>query len=511
MKTIEDKINFIYSIEERFEVDNWKINDLRIWPIIRINLGFYLFYKYGQKTATFKKTHKYLKYLKLIGNSITVFFNYVGAVFFSISRSLINEEKDSNYFFLTLSYDSILIKDKYYNKLIDPIIDQINCDNTGVKVFEYRTAGLFKYPTFRSSNYLFWHPLFFKIRSLIFKTKILSCQLKGFDAFIQYLNDSKIPIENFTLERLVNYLTFVELNATYFVKVFKTHNVKIAFTTEYYSLLSLSMIVAANRSRIPSIDIQHGLQNEYHFSYAKWCKLPNEGYELLPKYFFVWSNKEYNLINSWNGKQHEPIITGNLFLNKFKNFESDFVNVYNVQAESIRNSDKLNILLTLQDKIPPIWLIEFINNSSDRIEWWIRSHPVWTNVLTELLRKIDLKVKTFLPDPLLISSLPLYSILKVIDINVIQTSTTIIESSLFNKPTLIIDKEGLLHYKSYIENNIAYSALNKSDFEMHINKLSIQGGIREKSVDHVHVLDIKLLLKDIENRVFKNSEARSKK
>ena len=57
---------------------------------------------------------------------------------------------------------------------------------------------------------------------------------------------------------------------------------------------------------------------EICIAYGRWNKLPEAGYELLPKFFWVWSEVEAQAIDNWNRivKQwHQPYIGGNPWLN----------------------------------------------------------------------------------------------------------------------------------------------------------------------------------------------------
>jgi len=49
----------------------------------------------------------------------------------------------------------------------------------------------------------------------------------------------------------------------------------------------------------------------------RWNNVPEAGYELLPRFFWVWSDFEAEAIRRWSSKLspwHQPIVGGNLFL-----------------------------------------------------------------------------------------------------------------------------------------------------------------------------------------------------
>ena len=53
----EDIKDFIVSIEKNYNVNGWKINNVSLWPIIRIRLYFYLIHKIELEPG-FKKNLK---------------------------------------------------------------------------------------------------------------------------------------------------------------------------------------------------------------------------------------------------------------------------------------------------------------------------------------------------------------------------------------------------------------------------------------------------------------------
>ncbi len=56
-----------------------------------------------------------------------------------------------------------------------------------------------------------------------------------------------------------------------------------------------------------------------HWSYSSWSKVPNEGYELLPKYFWTWDQGSEQLINQWASKTsyHQAITQGTPWVDNY--------------------------------------------------------------------------------------------------------------------------------------------------------------------------------------------------
>jgi hypothetical protein len=103
---------------------------------------------------------------------------------------------------------------------------------------------------------------------------------------------------------------------------------ELVFIVTYYNYIGMSLNLACHRLGIHTIDIQHGVQGNYHVAYGRWYKVPSDGYQLLPYYFWVWSQDEKDVINRWSSsinKKHIPIVGGNNWINMWKDNENPIV------------------------------------------------------------------------------------------------------------------------------------------------------------------------------------------
>ena len=78
----------------------------------------------------------------------------------------------------------------------------------------------------------------------------------------------------------------------------------------------MSLIRACKILNIKSVDVQHGHQCK-HPMYLYWLQIPITGYDLLPDYYWVWSNfatKELHKL----GHEHVKTVHGPVDCNKFK-------------------------------------------------------------------------------------------------------------------------------------------------------------------------------------------------
>ena len=89
------------------------------------------------------------------------------------------------------------------------------------------------------------------------------------------------------------------------------------------------------------------------------------------------------------------------------------------------------------------------------IHFWIRLHPGEKRSIKKIKKYlIDNKVSSFYLEEA--TELPLYALLRNIDIHITDVSSVVIEAELFGVPSIIIDALATEYYKQQIERKMAY-------------------------------------------------------
>ncbi|MGI5912562.1 MAG: hypothetical protein ACOX6E_08315, partial [Syntrophomonadaceae bacterium] len=257
----------------------------------------------------------------------------------------------------------------------------------------------------------------------------------------------------------------------YFEKLLSKIKPKAVFIVDYYNIIAMSIILAGRRLNVPTIDIQHGVQGDLHIAYGGWQKVPKHGFNLLPDYFWVWSESEASVINKWRLKDkidtHKPFIGGNIWLEMWKRGETALVIKYNeIFNKSLNRNNKLVILFTLQplnihEKYPE-WIINAINNSPKNWIWLIRLHPC---MLTERQKVIEYFVRggNARVEIDIATDQPLPIILRNADVHITSFSSTVIEAQDFGVYSVVVDYEGEEYYKREIETGWVIPAYNEHE------------------------------------------------
>jgi len=94
------------------------------------------------------------------------------------------------------------------------------------------------------------------------------------------------------------------------------------------------------------------LQGDLHWAYGRWNNVPETGYELLPRFFWVWSDLEAEAIKGWSSRVsewHRPIVGGNLFLHLWRSSENEIVKYYDKKIEKAKRGREylIHILYTV--------------------------------------------------------------------------------------------------------------------------------------------------------------------
>ncbi len=121
-----------------------------------------------------------------------------------------------------------------------------------------------------------------------------------------------------------NYLLGIHelrLYKAYFSRLLQKIKPKIVFIICWYYERWMSLCWACRDLGIPTVDLQHGKQGKYHGLYSHWGNLPEDGYALMPKYFWTWGKESQENFGQWipaNHAFHQAVVGGNQWLAGWK-------------------------------------------------------------------------------------------------------------------------------------------------------------------------------------------------
>ncbi len=453
-----DVYEFIINIERTFDVNSWVIYDIRVWPIIRIKL----FMAIISKLENFD-SHSLLPKM----NDEKLILIFLKSIFY-IPRLLLffTSLKARKFLFFGYENHRIIFKDTNYNRFFDTIINSVNIKNESY-TFDF---GSLKYDNVCNSEIFnkldkYLHTFFqlykFKLKISPVPKKI---NLDGYAGFIRYLKSNSFTSEiTCLIEEDVLKITIKDLliNSKFFEKILlKTQPYKV-FMLNYYSEKFFALNHACYNIGIDSIDMQHGPQTGTHLAYVNWSQVPNQGYELLPKFFWSWDFFSFNSTNNWtiNNSHHKSIQFGNPWVDYFKDNMSD----------SKKFKKENYILYSLQplslEILFPKNLLTLISKS--KYKWYLRLHPNQNKEKQKILslfknkgleHKIVIDKATYDPLPII-----LYNSL----IHISNYSGCVLEASLLNKFSIVLHDIGRNNFKDLINLKRA-SYINQNELTLDI-------------------------------------------
>lgn len=349
---------------------------------------------------------------------------------------------------------------KHYNRFIDPIAELVQTRNTYLKIEPVSDKTPASLPRYEHTHFLetIDYIRCDAQRSLIaaFQKNGRSSELENGALLTRLLASIRFDLaltEEYLMveaERLLHY-------KGYFIDLLSRLRPKVVFLAGYYRELAMPLVAACRELRIPSVDVQQRKVGAFHGMYTHWKDIPEDGYELLPDFFWCWSKADVENIQQWkpvsNG-HHRPIIGGHGWLSKW--FASRRAAALDDQELKplLRTAHEQRkwILVSLQNKQDclPDNLVEAIRISPPGWQWMLRVYPGMDHKIHELEALLgDLHLSNVDVD--MPSRLSLYSMLRYADWHVSEGSTVCYEALRFGVPSLIIDPEGQDRYRDQFE------------------------------------------------------------
>jgi hypothetical protein len=454
IKSAEDIINLINQIEIDLTPQNWKINDIDVWPVLRNALYYELSISLINKESKIRSN-----YLQLIKRTSKSFFSSFNKINPTGSILLVSDG---------ISY--IEMGTSFYDRFCDPVIEILDTQNTAWDKWDI-AENLITEKTYPSNN------INSNLDLLILKSKFYNCELiTNRDSLLEdlcnYVNKHTKTVL-WKKEAIRIKIMSIVLMIDWYKTILKNKSVRLAMLVSYYSDRGMALLKACHDLNIVTADIQHGVQGNLHGAYGRWTKVPEYGYNTLPNSFLVWSKKEKDNIESsfyYPNKKHHAVVIGNLFKEKWHNDEIEFYDIKTIKLIKKFAPNK-TILFTVQYGVTYNQeLFKLIFNTQHQLNWLIRFHPIMDKTQIKSFRNILYKNDITVFESEKASSLPLYALLRHVNIHITHSSSTVLEALSFNVPSLLIDKFGLEYYKDYIGQMVQFSSDIKEQIQF-INEM----------------------------------------
>ena len=452
MQNRVDIKNFIVQIERDFSVNEWQVNGIHLWPILRIKLFFYLINKIEFEAKVLpNQPHTSNQRISPIRKLLYRFKRKVKQLN-TIRHYLLWKSKlpQKNYLFLGGDVHRVSHENSRFNRFFDVLIDKYGIQEQSLYL-EYGNQITKK--QYHSERVLFYEPFFvgYKFLHRTSKSEVVF-KWNGFAEFKSFLTQNEMTkdfIQNNDLSNLEYWASELFLPKIAFFKTVlqKIQPKQIHFLC-YYSEFNYALLVAANQAKITTVEMQHGPQTNIHLSYGSWTAIPERGYDVLPRVFWNWDESSATILKKWmqSNPNYEVKVIGNPWLDYWKTKSQvyphkDFI-LYSLQPNPIT----LDQLFTPQ-------LLECIRSGEEI--WFIRLHP---RQMHELDAIVTLLTKENLSDKVNVTvatqdALP--QLLANAKLHVTHSSGTAIEATFFGLKTVLLNEIGLVSFPELLAKNQA--------------------------------------------------------
>jgi hypothetical protein len=459
-------ISILTNIESNIDVNSLTYKGYCVWPYIRNQIATYLAHKDRQRsTQIICNKNKCIN----IASTIQKIVSYFGSLIKNWRHQRVTT---SEVIFLARTSERCnLVEGKWYNPHCDSFSDLFE-KKYSIQLLEFSNDGKFPDPQHRPSYHLDFHLFINRIKFMLLK-RFLFVRIQNFRTLENFLKEVGI-FPAFSEKSLRSQIELMLFQKKLFSKIIRTCRPKLFFIVCYYYDIAMSAILACHDQRIPVVEFQHGAQNDNNPYLTHWSKVPKQGYEMLPDFFWNWGKASANRINKWakSTDKHKTFIGGNLWISKWvnENFQTDECSKYNTRDIFPKGYKHILISLQLWPDSFPEYLFEIINNSPQEWFWHIRQHPRH-RVSQEDLEKCFLSLPNIHIEEQYSRDMPLYLLLKHIDLHLTGFSTVAFEAAFFKIPTIFFHVNAKEDFYGLFDNSLFFFAENNEEMLYLLKKI----------------------------------------
>ena len=284
---MKEIIELINEAEEKFPVNEWTIDNIHIWPLIR----FDIFFQLVPHTANIKN-EKTNKEMLRWGTKPLWLLKNVFAFLCAYSVNLLQHKKSqqpTDAVFLSDGASCSWLNGAWYENFCDPFISSLRKKN--ISSFLITPTYQYFLPRHTKASFILPNLAYIMFINKFFSknARINAANIKDFDKLLDFLRAKEMPLELPDLKQIAAKVSFIRDCASFYKKILKRLKPHFGLRPCYYGIQGMAFNLACHECGVLSVDIQHGFQVNEHVAYGSWSKVPASGYELLPAVFWCCS------------------------------------------------------------------------------------------------------------------------------------------------------------------------------------------------------------------------------
>lgn len=370
-----EKVN---QVEAAVDVNQLWYRDVQVWPLIRCYLAASVFNP--DKKLIVKKSFLDKKEDSMPETSVQDLLE-VGNLSSSGNFSPIENfkyERNAPVLFSRKS-TSVLFNGQYFDSILDPLLESDVLNHRGMKMEFLEPGAEKKLP--RKNNILFIK--LNRLKDVSWESLSNYSPSKEWGTLFSELKEAVSRIIQFDIDELFFRFRAENIHclSNLVQLMFQKIQPNVVFLSKTFNVNAMSVIHACKKLNIPCVDVQHGIQGIHSLTYTHWHCPPPEGYQLLPKFYWVWSHRNVQKIVSTrpNGTVYpKPVIGGNLWISRWMTRPVGSMDPEHEQFLQLLKNYRRVVLVTLnwvKNSIPPE-LIQAVKDSPQDWFWMMRGHPM---------------------------------------------------------------------------------------------------------------------------------------
>jgi hypothetical protein len=352
---------------------------------------------------------------------------------------------------------------RWYDVVADPVLDHYEANGATYRVFETSQRFIVREPGFRNSVNLTGTMMWQYFRSVLLGHQMNVDEefLRAHTRYAQLLREHGMEDRIMSVRALRFEASFIDKLAKHFAPILESLRPKLVLLVPYNSYAGRALCYTCRKLGIRTADIQHGVQGRFHPAYSAFANVPAVGFNTLPNVFLNWSQEDKEQIDEW--AQQVPATSshhlGNQLLETFL-VDSELSRYYDglfADRFPLARGMKKCVLITLVwgSELPDLFY-SLIEECHSEYFFLVRFHPSTTQAERNraIRRMSGLPLDSF--DWQSASELPVYSLLRNVDANITEVSTTVIEAAHFGVKSVVTSERGRAYFRDYLQDGRAF-------------------------------------------------------
>jgi hypothetical protein len=451
-------VEWIYGIETDCPVTSWTIRGIHVWPLVRLSLSY-------SALGAGSPAHSLGAGWGRLG--LNVGRGLAGWAHAHVSDRRANQRPadPADAIFLVGSIGRRpLVDGKRYDVRAGPYIELLSQLGARSLVWEMSPYGDHNVPRHTPSFLVQPHLMALRGACQVLPLGHDMVALERYEEFLERVREAGLRFPHADVHRLRRDVLFLRRLADKFTSWLRGARPRLGFVANT-ALPEQAFCLACRELGITSVEVQHGVQGDFHPSYGSWHALPPSGWETRARIFWNWDKESAEAINRWAAlapDHHVAIHGGDPWREGLAGHaESNHGVERLIEERKLASGKERHILVTLtsQGEAVPAAVLEAVRSSPSTWCFWFRLHPVDQSARRKEARRllaplgVDVALLEFATET------PLHALLRQMDAHFsVGHSTVVSEAAMQGVPSVASSPQAAHYYRAEMDSGMLLMA-----------------------------------------------------